>query len=41
MPISAALAREFSLTLQQVDAVIALIDGGCTVAFIARYRKEA
>ncbi len=41
MNISQILAKEFSLRLQQVEAVIALIDEGNTIPFIARYRKEA
>jgi uncharacterized protein len=41
MQISTILAKEFSLTARQVDAVIGLIDDGCTIPFIARYRKEA
>lgn len=36
-----ALAREFGITPSQVAAVIALIDDGNTIPFIARYRKEA
>jgi uncharacterized protein len=34
------LAAEFSLGLAQVGATLALLDGGATVPFIARYRKE-
>jgi len=35
-----ALAFELSLPLASVAAVIALLDEGNTVPFIARYRKE-
>ena len=35
------LARDFSLRPEQVKAVIELLDGGNTIPFIARYRKEA
>ncbi len=38
--IPAALAREFDLQQRSVDRVIALIDDGATVPFLARYRKE-
>lgn len=34
------LAEEFNIKLKQVDSVIELLDGGNTVPFIARYRKE-
>jgi len=37
---AAILAREFSLQLRQVQAVIELLDAGNTIPFIARYRKE-
>ncbi len=36
-----SVARELSLRPAQVGAVAALFDGGATVPFIARYRKEA
>ena len=39
--IEAALARELGVKPVHVGNVAALIDGGCTVPFIARYRKEA
>ena len=39
--IHTTLARELSLTAAQVAAVIALVDEGNTIPFIARYRKEA
>lgn len=35
-----ALAQEFSRTTKQVEDVVALIDEGATIPFIARYRKE-
>ncbi|WFE71424.1 Tex family protein [Halomonas sp. M1] len=34
------LATELSVRLEQVSATVALLDGGATVPFIARYRKE-
>jgi len=34
------IAQELNATTQQVRAAIALLDGGATVPFIARYRKE-
>lgn len=39
--IVAQLANELSVRPQQVAATIELLDGGATVPFIARYRKEA
>jgi uncharacterized protein len=41
MNIAQKLAEELSIKSQQVDAVIELLDGGATVPFISRYRKEA
>ncbi len=41
MKINETIAQELGIRLQQVDAVAELIDEGCTVPFIARYRKEA
>ncbi len=35
------LAKELSVTSPQVAAAVTLLDGGATVPFIARYRKEA
>lgn len=35
------IARELKLTQGQVHATVGLLDGGGTVPFIARYRKEA
>ena len=34
------IARELHLTGEQVEATVGLLDGGATVPFIARYRKE-
>ncbi|MCL1828706.1 MAG: RNA-binding transcriptional accessory protein [Oscillospiraceae bacterium] len=34
------LASEFSLTVEQVAGIVALIEAGNTIPFIARYRKE-
>lgn len=38
--ISNRLAQEFNLKIKQVENFIELLDGGNTVPFIARYRKE-
>ena len=38
--ISAVLAEELQVNAQYVDNVIALLDEGNTIPFIARYRKE-
>ena len=40
-PIEKILATEISVTPHQIRAAIRLLDGGATVPFIARYRKEA
>ncbi len=40
MPIAEIIAQELSITEQQVDTVITMLDEGATVPFIARYRKE-
>ena len=37
----AQLASEIQIRLDQVKAAVDLLDGGATVPFIARYRKEA
>lgn len=34
------LSKEFNLPIKQVQSTINLIDEGCTIPFIARYRKE-
>ena len=41
MNIIETLAKEFDLKVSQVSSVVALIDDGNTIPFIARYRKEA
>lgn len=40
MNISEKIATELTVKLQQVAAAIELLDGGATVPFISRYRKE-
>lgn len=40
MDYSTILAKEFSLSINHVKNIIALIDEGNTIPFIARYRKE-
>ncbi|WP_298440640.1 Tex family protein [uncultured Ferrimonas sp.] len=40
-PIATAIAAELQVQPRQVSAAIDLLDGGATVPFIARYRKEA
>ena len=40
MDFSGILAKEFGIARQYVDNIIALIDEGNTIPFIARYRKE-
>ncbi|MHB1948453.1 MAG: Tex family protein [Gammaproteobacteria bacterium] len=40
MDISAKIATELNVKINQVNAAIELLDGGATVPFIARYRKE-
>jgi uncharacterized protein len=39
--IIAQIAQEIRVQERQVEAAVALLDGGATVPFIARYRKEA
>ena len=39
-PIAAIIASEIKATAAQVTAAVELLDGGATVPFIARYRKE-
>ncbi|WP_101047779.1 Tex family protein [Macromonas nakdongensis] len=39
--ITAQIAQELKVQPRQVEAAVALLDGGATVPFIARYRKEA
>ena len=40
MEIGRELAQEFDLKLEYAKNIISLLDEGCTVPFIARYRKE-
>ena len=40
MNIIKALAEELGIKVNQVEATVTLIDEGCTIPFIARYRKE-
>ena len=39
--ITAQISEELGIRRQQTQAVIELMDSGCTIPFIARYRKEA
>lgn len=39
-PIAQRIAEELNVNQSQVDATITLLDGGDTVPFVARYRKE-
>ena len=41
MDIIKTIAEELSVKAWQVEAAVKLIDEGCTIPFIARYRKEA
>src|SRR6185437_8742705 len=41
LPIESRIAAELGVKPPQVIAAVALLDGGATVPFIARYRKEA
>jgi protein Tex len=41
LSINHQIAQELSVRPAQVEAAVALLDGGSTVPFIARYRKEA
>src|SRR5579863_10652702 len=41
IPIESRIAAELAVKSPQVIAAVALLDGGATVPFIARYRKEA
>jgi len=40
-PINLRIAEELGVREHQVAAAISLLDGGATVPFVARYRKEA
>ena len=39
MNIQETLASEFKIRLDRVENIINLIDEGCTIPFIERYRK--
>ncbi|MBL3565738.1 hypothetical protein JMM59_12080, partial [Rhodovulum sulfidophilum] len=39
--IARTIANEIGAQPQQVTAAVELLDGGATVPFVARYRKEA
>jgi len=39
--VQARIAEELGVKEQQVQAAVDLLDGGATVPFVARYRKEA
>ena len=41
MDINKKIAQEIDVKKSQVDAAVKLLDEGCTVPFISRYRKEA
>ena len=41
MDIMKKIAAELGVRTNQVEAAVKLIDEGCTIPFIARYRKEA
>ncbi|MBQ3494611.1 MAG: RNA-binding transcriptional accessory protein, partial [Clostridia bacterium] len=40
MDIAKTLAKEFGIRIDHIENIINLIDEGCTIPFIARYRKE-
>jgi protein Tex len=40
LPVSRRIAGELAVRTEQVTAAVKLLDGGATVPFIARYRKE-
>ena len=40
MEINKVIAQELGIKVSQVEATVKLIDEGCTIPFIARYRKE-
>ena len=40
MNIAKKIAEELEIKVTQVEAAVKLIDEGCTIPFIARYRKE-
>ena len=38
---SKLISQELNIPIKQVEAVLSLLDDGCTIPFISRYRKEA
>ena len=38
---SKLISQELNIPIKQVEAVLGLLDDGCTIPFISRYRKEA
>ena len=40
MEITRMLAEEFAVSEEIIGNIVGLIDEGCTIPFIARYRKE-
>lgn len=40
MKITETIATELNVKIQQIEAAVELLDGGATVPFISRYRKE-
>ena len=41
MDINTKIAEELGIRKEQASAAVKLIDEGCTIPFISRYRKEA
>ena len=41
MDINAVLHTEFNVKQEYIDNIVNFLDSGCTVPFIARYRKES
>ena len=41
MDIIQVITKELNVEKWQVEAAVKLIDEGCTIPFISRYRKEA
>ena len=39
-PVTSFISHSLSLPLQSVSAVLTLLNEGCTIPFISRYRKE-
>lgn len=40
-PFTHFIATKLSIRPEQVDATLDLLEAGCTIPFISRYRKEA